>query len=188
MCANRPASVAVACAAWLACAPAMAAVPTTAAENARAGTTRWYAPHPSQDGIAGYAGSSSYLRGQTVRLFVDSRRPAVPLSRLPARVVPGRERPARGVRPRGCQPRAGVAEDPRRPIGRGEAARDRLARVALLSCRRELAERLLPRAPRPGRRRRHELRLVRRARQHSPAPSWWCSRRTRGRPTTRGAE
>ncbi len=50
----------------------MAAVPTTAAENARAGTTRWYAPHPSQERIAGYAGSSSYLRGQTVRLFVDS--------------------------------------------------------------------------------------------------------------------
>jgi len=64
--------MAVACVAWLACAPAMAAAPTTAAENARAGTTSWYAPHPSQDRIAGYAGSSSYLRGQTVRLFVDS--------------------------------------------------------------------------------------------------------------------
>src|SRR6185436_16466904 len=65
--------MAVACVAWLACAPAMAAAPTTAAENARAGTTSWYAPHPSQDRIAGYAGSSSYLRGQAVRLFVDSR-------------------------------------------------------------------------------------------------------------------
>src|SRR6478736_9969887 len=64
--------MAVACVAWLACAPAVAAAPTTAAENARAGTTSWYAPHPSQDRIAGYAGSSSYLRGQAVRLFVDS--------------------------------------------------------------------------------------------------------------------
>jgi len=64
--------VVITCAAWLACAPAQAAVRSTPAENARAGTTRWYAPHPAQERIAGYAGSSSYLRGQTANLFVDS--------------------------------------------------------------------------------------------------------------------
>ena len=102
--------------------------------------------------------------GQAVRRFA---RTAVPLPGLPARVVPRRERPARGLRPRRRQPRAGFAEDPRRPAGRGEAARDRLARVALLPRGRELGERLLPRASRPGRPRGHELRLVRRARQQA---------------------
>jgi hypothetical protein len=53
-------------------APAPAAVPSTSAENARGGTTAWYVPRPSQDRIAGYAGAPSYVRGQTVRLFVDS--------------------------------------------------------------------------------------------------------------------
>jgi hypothetical protein len=50
----------------------MAAVPTTAAENARAGTLAWYRARPSQERIAAYAGAPSYLRRQTVRLFVDS--------------------------------------------------------------------------------------------------------------------
>src|SRR4029077_7632316 len=62
---------AVGAVASLAC-PAAAAVPTTAAENARAGTLAWYRAQPSQERIAGYAEAPSYLRGQTVRLFVDS--------------------------------------------------------------------------------------------------------------------
>ena len=50
----------------------MAAVPTTAAENARAGTLAWYRARPSQERIAAYPGAPSYLRRETVRLFVDS--------------------------------------------------------------------------------------------------------------------
>ena len=63
---------AVACGAFGARAPAMAAVPSTAAENAGPGTTAWYVPRPSQDAIAGYAGAPSYLRRETVHLFVES--------------------------------------------------------------------------------------------------------------------
>ena len=64
---------AVACGTCCVCAPAPAAVPSTAGENAAAGTTGWYAPRPSQAGIAGYAGAPSYLPGENVRLFVESR-------------------------------------------------------------------------------------------------------------------
>jgi hypothetical protein len=65
-------AVTVACAACCAGAPTMAAVPATAAENARTGTTAWYAPRPAQDHIAAYAAAPSYLRGQVVHLFVSS--------------------------------------------------------------------------------------------------------------------
>jgi hypothetical protein len=64
---------AVACGTCCVCAPAPAAVPSTAGENAAAGTTAWYAPRPSQAAIAGYAGAPSYLPGENVRLFVESR-------------------------------------------------------------------------------------------------------------------
>jgi hypothetical protein len=42
-------------------------------ENIRPGTTSWYIPKPSQGRIAAFAGAPSYLSGQTVHLFVDSR-------------------------------------------------------------------------------------------------------------------
>jgi hypothetical protein len=42
-------------------------------ENTRSGTTSWHMPKPSQHRIAAYAGAPSYLSGQTVHLFVDSR-------------------------------------------------------------------------------------------------------------------
>ncbi|HET6171207.1 MAG TPA: N,N-dimethylformamidase beta subunit family domain-containing protein [Gaiellales bacterium] len=65
------AALALAAGGWCGSAPA-AAPPPTAAENARAGTTGWYVPRPSQERIAGYAGAASYLPGRTARLFVDS--------------------------------------------------------------------------------------------------------------------